>query len=88
MTIKQPTPIKPGVVQAGQPDPLVVALLEKYLALAKSGHIVSVGIAVSSDNNSITDWAGSREVMSLLGAISLLHYRLNAATHAWSSEFN
>lgn len=86
--MKTPIPIKPGVIHAGQPDPLVVALLEKYLEQAKNGQVVSVAIALSYSDSSATDWAGSREAVTILGAVSLLHHRLAAAVHSWSLEFN
>ena len=62
-----------------EPSPAVVKSLEEALALAKSGELVAVGLAVVyADGATATMWAGGKTPM-LLGALSHLAWRMNRA---------
>lgn len=72
-------------LQRGEPNPEVVAFLEKYLALAKSGEIMAVGIAVVSPGEITgTSWVLPGPWMPhLIAATGLLGHRL---IESWNGE--
>ena len=70
--------VAPTVV-ALQVEPDVVKHLEDWLAQAKAGEIISVGIAsVTVRNEARTAYAGSNLIL-LLGSAAVLQHRLNKA---------
>lgn len=56
-------------------DADVVKLLQEMLDRAKAGGIQSVALAyVKADGNIATRWAGVRDVIPMVAAISALHF--------------
>lgn len=66
-----------GHIVPGEPNPQVVALLEKALDEARKGEISAVAIAtLSPDGCSYSEWAHKADYYALLGAVARLQQRL------------